>query len=666
MHLPFALFQTPQKRMRSVLVGSALLLWLWLAALLPVNAASPGTVVAWGNIPSAVPADLSGVTAIAASVDHTVASKTNGTVVAWGDNTHGQTTGTPATGPPFTATASPVTLSGQILDGVAAIAAGQQHTVALRSDGTVVAWGNNEYGQTTGTPSTSGYPFAATANPVTLSGQALNGVKAVSAGWVHTLALKTNGMVVAWGRDRYGQTTIPAGLSGVTAIAAGSDHSVALKSDGTVVAWGYNYYGQTTVPAGLSGVTAIAAGGSHTAALKSDGTVVAWGYNIIGQTTIPAGLSGVKAIAAGGYHTVALRNDGSVVTWGWNDGGQANVPAGLSGVTAIAAGNSYTVVIGGFSPIITTQPVGATVNVGQGASFSVANTGTAPLNYQWRKNGVDITGASSASLALSNAQTNQAGNYTVVITNAFGSVTSSVAVLTVNRLAQTITFGSLPSKRLDDAPFTLGATASSGLSVSYASSNPGVATVSGNTVGIVGVGSTTITAVQAGDATYLPAAGVSRTLVIVDATITSQPQGQSFTLGGGATLSVSATGTGLTYQWQLNGTNIPGATSSTLNLANLTATNAGAYRVVVSSTAGGFTTSQNANLLFHGDMKFYGGTTLGGPVGQQFRVDYADVLGSVTNWLTLTNVTLPSSPYLVIDPNSPGRTQRYYRAVPLP
>jgi hypothetical protein len=77
---------------------------------------------------------------------------------------------------------------------------------------------------------------------------------------------QTGGTVVAWGVNDYGQTTVPAGLSGVTAIAAGIYHSLALKSDGTVVAWGLNNYGQSTVPAGLSGVTAIAAGVSITAA----------------------------------------------------------------------------------------------------------------------------------------------------------------------------------------------------------------------------------------------------------------------------------------------------------------------------------------------------------------------------------------------------------------
>ncbi len=161
----------------------------------------------------------------------------------------------------------------------------------------------------------------------------------------------------------------------------------------------------------------------------------------------------------------------------------------------------------------------------------------------------------------------------------------------------------------------------------------------------------------------------SRTLVAnftANPVITTQPLGQSFALGGGVTLSVSATDSGLSYQWQFNGTNILGATSLTLTLANLSATNAGAYRVVVSRSAGGTTTSQAANLLFFGDLKFPAATVLAGPVGQQFRVDYAEVLNSVTNWLPLTNVTLPYSPHLVIDLASPGKTNRFYRAVPLP
>ena len=143
--------------------------------------------------------------------------------------------------------------------------------------------------------------------------------------------------------------------------------------------------------------------------------------------------------------------------------------------------------------------------------------------------------------------------------------------------------------------------------------------------------------------------------------------GQSFFIGGGTTLSVGATGSGLSFQWQFNGANIIGANGPTLALSNLAATNAGAYRVLVSSTAGITIASQDANLLFYGDLKFISSTVLAGPVGQQFRVDYADVvIVGTTNWLVLTNITLPYSPFLVIDPASSGKTQRYYRAVPVP
>ena len=87
------------------------------------------------------------------------------------------------------------------------------------------------------------------------------------------------GTVVAWGNDSFGQTTIPAGLSNVVAIAGGYSHSLALRSDGTVAAWGIQWYGQTTIPAGLSNVVAIAGGAYHSLALRSDGTVAAWGRN---------------------------------------------------------------------------------------------------------------------------------------------------------------------------------------------------------------------------------------------------------------------------------------------------------------------------------------------------------------------------------------------------
>jgi alpha-tubulin suppressor-like RCC1 family protein len=123
-------------------------------------------------------------------------------------------------------------------------------------------------------------PASITSGSVTLSKRV--GVVAIAAGWRHTVALKDDGTVAAWGDNASGQTAVPAGLSDVVAIAAGESHTVALKGDGTVVAWG----AMAAVPAGLSGVVAVAAGTYHTVALKGDGTVVAWGNNSSGQTTV--------------------------------------------------------------------------------------------------------------------------------------------------------------------------------------------------------------------------------------------------------------------------------------------------------------------------------------------------------------------------------------------
>jgi len=262
-----------------------------------------GTVWAWGynsngqlgdgtQIDNSTPVQVSGlssVTAIAAGDYHTVALKEDGTVWAWGDNCDGQLgNGTQIDN------STPV----QGLSGVTAIAAGGFHTVALKQDGTVWAWGNNDYGQLgDGTQTYS-------PTPVQVSG--LSNVTAIAAGDYHTVALKQDGTVWAWGWNYAGQlgdgtwtdSPTPVQVNGlstnVTAIAAGGYHTVALKQDGTVWAWGLNGNGQlgdgtqtyspTPVQAsGLYNVTAIVAGDAHTVALKQDGTVWAWGWNYAGQ-----------------------------------------------------------------------------------------------------------------------------------------------------------------------------------------------------------------------------------------------------------------------------------------------------------------------------------------------------------------------------------------------
>ncbi|HWB04923.1 MAG TPA: choice-of-anchor D domain-containing protein [Verrucomicrobiales bacterium] len=204
------------------------------------------------------------------------------------------------------------------LTGVRSVSAGVDHCVALLYDGTVVCWGSNSSKQTT-------VP------------DGLAGIKAISCGAYHTLALREDGTVVAWGSNDYNQQTVPPGLDGVSAVAAGGLFSMALRSDGTVVAWGNNSNGQRNVPAGLAGVKAIAAGDAHGVAVKADGTVAVWG-NAGG--TIPANLSGVVAVAGGGRNSLALKSDGTLAFWGSN-----TLPAGITGVQSIALGSGLSMAL---------------------------------------------------------------------------------------------------------------------------------------------------------------------------------------------------------------------------------------------------------------------------------------------------------------------------------
>jgi len=193
---------------------------------------------------------------------------------------------------------------------------------SYHNSGVVVAWGDNLNGQST-------IP------------NGLTRVVQVSAETYHSIALKSDGTVVAWGDNLVGETNIPPGLTNVVQVSAGDSFSVALKNDGTVVAWGWNSYGQTNIPLGLSNVVQVDAGYLHTLALKSDGTVVAWGWNPNGETTVPVGLTNVVQVSAGDDYSLALKSDGTVVAWGYSLVGETNIPPGLTNVVQISAGNDY-------------------------------------------------------------------------------------------------------------------------------------------------------------------------------------------------------------------------------------------------------------------------------------------------------------------------------------
>ncbi len=349
---------------------AAMILGVWLGAL-PAGAAA------------AAPGPGKGIVSLSAGGGHTLALREGGTVWAWGRNESGQA------GDGSTATRStPAQVAGLI--GVIAVAAGDGHSVALKADGTVWAWGRNDNGQL-GDGSTVNR--SAPVRVVLADGNALTGVKALAAGGDHTIVMRANGTLMAWGDNQYGQlgdgsgqdqihpaqVTVGGGaLKGVKAVAAGDGHSLALKADGTVWAWGRNDHGQlgdgTTTNrsqpvqvSGLANIAAISAGadGDHALALRGDGTVWAWGSNPSGRvgdgsTTdrlVPVqvkradgnALIGVKAVAAGRNHSLALVADGTVWAWGENGSGQAGSGdttdqvnpqqvSGLAAVAAIAAG----------------------------------------------------------------------------------------------------------------------------------------------------------------------------------------------------------------------------------------------------------------------------------------------------------------------------------------
>lgn len=252
------------------------------------------------------------------------------------------------------------------------IEAGGWHSLAICSDSTVKAFGENATGQLGDGTTTD------RSTPVPVPG--LTGIVAVSAGGdqleAHSVALKSNGTVWTWGSNLYGglgngstiSTTAPVQvltLTDVKAISAGGWHTVALKSDSTVWTWGWNIDGQlgdgTTTDRtiagkvnGLSGVVAIEAGTYHVLALKADGTVWTWGDNVSGQigngTTVDqstpiqvSGLTNVVKIGAGRFFSLAVKSDGTVWTWGENLYGQLgdgtttdkSTPVQVTGLTGI-------------------------------------------------------------------------------------------------------------------------------------------------------------------------------------------------------------------------------------------------------------------------------------------------------------------------------------------
>jgi alpha-tubulin suppressor-like RCC1 family protein len=293
---------------------------------------------------------------VAPGDQHTCATRANGTLWCWGDNTYGELGIGNQTGQD-----RPRPVTTPAAGGWADVTAGGNHSCAIRANGTLWCWGDNTYGEL-GIGNQTGQD-----RPRPVTTPAAGGWANVTAGGNHSCAIRANGTLWCWGRNETGQlgignqnnqnlprqvtTPAPGGWASVTA--GGGDYTCAIRSGGTLWCWGFNDYGQlghgspdpavlplqVTTPA-LRGWASVTTGGDHTCAIRTNRALWCWGLNNSGQLglgyytegpgvgmsipqqVISPAAAGWATIAGGGAHTCAIRAGGSLWCWGWNDRGQ--------------------------------------------------------------------------------------------------------------------------------------------------------------------------------------------------------------------------------------------------------------------------------------------------------------------------------------------------------
>ncbi len=357
-------------------------------------------IVAWGENFSDqldVPTGTSNVVAISAGGTHSLALTSDGRLVAWGDNTHGQRN-IPAT------------------TNVISISAGDNHNLILTSDGNIVAWGDNRYGQ-------CNVPASAT------------NIIAVAAGAYNSFGLRSNGTLVAWPG-----TFIPPSATNVIAIDSSASGFLALRADGSAV-------GSFSISPDWTNLVAVASGRMLGLGLRADGTVLT---SLSGWVNISIPQMNTIAISAGDYHALTLDADGTVRGWGETNSWQTGISEFARNVIAISAGGTHSLALVQVSTNLNliTHPEDQSVESGTSIDLNASVTGRGPVRYQWYFDNSLIATATNANHSFI-SDLSKVGEYFVVVSNPWSSITSSVASvsipaapnITVHPQSQTVTPG---------------------------------------------------------------------------------------------------------------------------------------------------------------------------------------------------------------------------------